>query len=499
MTTKINPGKFNCYASAMPDEPIFTILGRDPAFPATVLFWREERARQGKNVSDDDVDRLVAALQEAAGAVSWRAQNLDGPDGKPTWQTPMSFVTDDTKPVCVPVDSTPRYLNQDEMLSDMREIVDKFTEGTLFNDYDRACELLGVLRGVVEDMERPVETNTFNEDVPQQAVYTVGLIRTVQGDLTIEEINRRLAEGPVLREKIGTGIRQVCQDLNRKGVTFIPALREWMFAIVDRLGGYATELGVPPLAEPTYDRPVRDRRGYEIPVIGMEFMNEDDLKPGEKLIVDTAPHDLAHNPEVPQHRFAMFNKGEHYAYARGLEINPSHLPTALDALHLDGWELVSLFGQTDSKNVGFIFKRIVPPAVIVDTGPKLEWGGETRQGRWAGKMVDPATMGRSEAMRNWARLDPAILKPIPLAHKKPKIEVHLEGMSDVDALSTMAVIECRLRWLPQDYEQVRIVGLISDEPEAAFDFVQRRGGLDKRKTLIREDGGCTEFGRQLEG
>lgn len=76
--------------------------------------------------------------------------------------------------------------------------------------------------------------------------------------------------------------------------------------------------------------------------------------------LDTAPHDLAHGPEVPHHRFSVFHEAGDYAYARGLEVNPTHLPLALDAMRKSGWHLVSLFGETDSKHVGFIFRREVP-------------------------------------------------------------------------------------------------------------------------------------------
>jgi len=81
---------------------------------------------------------------------------------------------------------------------------------------------------------------------------------------------------------------------------------------------------------------------------------------GEQMVVDEAPDDLAHGPSVGPHRFTMFNKGERYAYARGLEVSPQHLPLALDAMLVDGWKLVSLFGQTDAKHVGFIFEWVGP-------------------------------------------------------------------------------------------------------------------------------------------
>ena len=66
---------------------------------------------------------------------------------------------------------------------------------------------------------------------------------------------------------------------------------------------------------------------------------------------------LAEMQTVPDYRFGRLVKGDSYAYARGLTINPSHLPGALDAMLKDGWRLLSLFGQTDSENVGFIFER----------------------------------------------------------------------------------------------------------------------------------------------
>ena len=67
---------------------------------------------------------------------------------------------------------------------------------------------------------------------------------------------------------------------------------------------------------------------------------------------------LAELQEVPDYRFGRMLKGKHYAYARGLSINPSHLPQALDAMREDGWKLLSIFGETDSEHVGFIFERV---------------------------------------------------------------------------------------------------------------------------------------------
>lgn len=68
--------------------------------------------------------------------------------------------------------------------------------------------------------------------------------------------------------------------------------------------------------------------------------------------------DLASPPPLQDHRFGELIKGKHYAYARGLTINPTHLPVALDAMLEDGWELMAIFGETASPKVGFVFKRL---------------------------------------------------------------------------------------------------------------------------------------------
>ena len=56
MGTKNNPGEFDCYAHAQPDEPMFILLGRDASAAHLVEEWadmREEDVRWGrKPVSD---------------------------------------------------------------------------------------------------------------------------------------------------------------------------------------------------------------------------------------------------------------------------------------------------------------------------------------------------------------------------------------------------------------------------------------------------------------
>jgi hypothetical protein len=44
MGTKQNPGPFDCYAAAAPDEPMFVLLARDPLAPALVREWARQRS-----------------------------------------------------------------------------------------------------------------------------------------------------------------------------------------------------------------------------------------------------------------------------------------------------------------------------------------------------------------------------------------------------------------------------------------------------------------------
>lgn len=51
MGTKNNPGKYDCYANAAPDEPMFILLGRDPFASALVDQWAISRAVDGEDTA----------------------------------------------------------------------------------------------------------------------------------------------------------------------------------------------------------------------------------------------------------------------------------------------------------------------------------------------------------------------------------------------------------------------------------------------------------------
>lgn len=48
MATKNNPGPYDCYANAEPDEPMFVLLGRDATAALVVTFWVALRQKLGK-------------------------------------------------------------------------------------------------------------------------------------------------------------------------------------------------------------------------------------------------------------------------------------------------------------------------------------------------------------------------------------------------------------------------------------------------------------------
>lgn len=75
MGTKNNPGAFDCYANAEPDEPMFTLLGRDEQAPELVRLWAKVRARSG-----EDPTKVQEAYDCADAMDAWRKANRPDPD-----------------------------------------------------------------------------------------------------------------------------------------------------------------------------------------------------------------------------------------------------------------------------------------------------------------------------------------------------------------------------------------------------------------------------------
>lgn len=77
MGTKNNPGKFDCYTNALPDEPIFILLARDPDFQRLVHKWAKRRMKDiqcGQRPSSD-IAMVTEAEECAWNGQKWRKDN----------------------------------------------------------------------------------------------------------------------------------------------------------------------------------------------------------------------------------------------------------------------------------------------------------------------------------------------------------------------------------------------------------------------------------------
>lgn len=77
MGTKNNPGVYDCYANAEPDEPMFILLARDSTAPGRVEGWANRRERMIQLGSKPESDRpMVEEARECARAMrAWRTAN----------------------------------------------------------------------------------------------------------------------------------------------------------------------------------------------------------------------------------------------------------------------------------------------------------------------------------------------------------------------------------------------------------------------------------------
>jgi hypothetical protein len=90
--TKNNPGEFDCYAKAEPDEPMFTLLARDPQFANLVRLWAALRRRNYADAAahfsnacfaasiaqhkDSDLPKAQEANQCAVLGLRWRSDAI---------------------------------------------------------------------------------------------------------------------------------------------------------------------------------------------------------------------------------------------------------------------------------------------------------------------------------------------------------------------------------------------------------------------------------------
>jgi len=64
MGTKNNPSRHDCYAKAEPDEPLFTLLGRDPQGANLVHLWIRLRNKDAQGARRLLEEMIVTADQQ---------------------------------------------------------------------------------------------------------------------------------------------------------------------------------------------------------------------------------------------------------------------------------------------------------------------------------------------------------------------------------------------------------------------------------------------------
>lgn len=70
MGTKNQPGEFDCYANAEPDEPMFVLLARDLKAPHAIEAWCALA-----EIGGTDLNKIEEAKKCAADMKAWRTQN----------------------------------------------------------------------------------------------------------------------------------------------------------------------------------------------------------------------------------------------------------------------------------------------------------------------------------------------------------------------------------------------------------------------------------------
>jgi hypothetical protein len=76
MSTKQDPGEFDCYAKLAPDEPYFVLRAKDPLAPALIELWAEQRRVQYGVYPK--LDEAVACAEQMR---AWKRQH---PEARPT-------------------------------------------------------------------------------------------------------------------------------------------------------------------------------------------------------------------------------------------------------------------------------------------------------------------------------------------------------------------------------------------------------------------------------
>lgn len=80
MGTKNNPGRYDCYANAEPDEPMFILLGRDPTASLVVTFWRSLKLQMKEDGTSQMSEQKLEEARECSIALeAWAKEHGKDP------------------------------------------------------------------------------------------------------------------------------------------------------------------------------------------------------------------------------------------------------------------------------------------------------------------------------------------------------------------------------------------------------------------------------------
>ncbi len=83
MGTKTEPGAFDCYENAEPDEPLFVLLARDACAAGVVSAWADARERRLRAFEGEapvseimaELDQIAEARKCALDMLTWRKEH----------------------------------------------------------------------------------------------------------------------------------------------------------------------------------------------------------------------------------------------------------------------------------------------------------------------------------------------------------------------------------------------------------------------------------------
>lgn len=440
MGTKNDPG---CFQRALHDEPIFTLLARDPCAAEAVRFWvtlRQALIGSGEKPLEDH-NMLEDALRTASEMRVWRDEATDpatwGPNS-PRWkqEQPQPSVLEADLAACrreleAADEAMPHHIRSELLpdgegrmaailekrlltftddatvslrVSDLRRIIAEETISEAQHHTVAAIksclpepteeEIIAALKAKPDTHKRVMAALTGERTDWQAAIEIANELIQWVGDRSSDRATelRALAErvralGPApfiaydLADRMETKLRDVARMLRAdiQGIPWPDTRKREMFEFCDRITNYATELG----AGKAKAELLRNRRAA--PPLGAPYTPDPRAKPSDDPYKDLADSIVGQDREIADgkinpHVQRFSSFTEGKAWACGRGISAEHVPATLDALTDRGWFLAFAYGGSGSTAV-MVFRRMFK-------GGKVSPPTNYRVGDGGGEVVD---------------------------------------------------------------------------------------------------------------